>query len=66
LVVFVFDESRNPDDPPVAEGSNQSDDVIDADEVSVPKIDAATDETDGTDETDDMRDLDGPIISRHS
>jgi hypothetical protein len=50
LVVFVFDESRNPEDPPVADGSIQSDDVIDADAVPVPKIDEAMDETDGTDD----------------
>jgi hypothetical protein len=62
-VVFVFDESRNPDDPPVADGSNQSDDVIDADVEPVPKTDAAMEETDGTD---DMRDLDGPTVFRHS
>jgi hypothetical protein len=54
LVVVVLDESRKPEEPPVADGSIQSADVIDA--VPLPRIEAAIDETDGTD---DMRDLDG-------
>jgi hypothetical protein len=56
LVVVVLDESRKPDDPPIADGSIQSADVIDADALPVPKIEAAIDDTDGTD---DMRNLEG-------
>jgi hypothetical protein len=61
--VVELDESKNPEDPPVAEGSIQSDDVIDADAPPVPKTDAAIDETDGTD---DIRDLEGPTVSHPS